>query len=131
VAGEHAMAGRNTRASRREKSRATFQPVWSRNSPDHFHAYYDLLREEFLNSGMLLSAGATIAGLYNLRPEQNLAHHTQNTENEDQLHSARTQPEPNCVPGSLHSFQQVIQEKQYKQHRTPIGNRKSLGRAGW
>jgi hypothetical protein len=67
--------------------------------------HHDLRREGIWTRALLLSAGAAIAGPYNLRPEQNLAHHTEDTENEDQFHSARTQPEPRCVSGSLDSFQ--------------------------
>jgi hypothetical protein len=45
-------------------------------------------------SGLLLSAGSAMALNYNPRPEQKLAHHTEQSRYEDQLPAARTQPEP-------------------------------------
>ena len=53
--------------------------------------------------GLLLSADSAIACTYNPRPEQKLAHHTENTRHEDQLPSARSQPQPHGLPRSLDS----------------------------
>jgi hypothetical protein len=48
--------------------------------------------DEILDSGRLLhSASSAMARTYNPRPEQKLAHHTEDTEQEDQLPSDRTQ----------------------------------------
>ena len=46
------------------------------------------------SGGLLLSTGSAMARNYNPRPEQKLAQHTEETRYEDQLPSARTQPEP-------------------------------------
>ena len=60
--------------------------------------------------GPLLSAGSAIARIYNPIPEQKLAHHTEDTRHEDQLPSARTQPEPHSLLMPLNSSQQAIGE---------------------
>ncbi len=60
--------------------------------------------------GPLLSAGSAIARIYNPIPEQKLAHHTEDTRHEDQLPSARTQPEPHRLLMPLDSSQQAIGE---------------------
>src|SRR5260370_21438543 len=70
--------------------------------------------------GLLLSAGSAIARKYNPRPEQKLSHHTENTRHEDQLPSARSQPQPHGLPWSLDSFQQVIGENKETQHRRQL-----------
>ena len=54
--------------------------------------------------GLLLSAGSAIARKYNPRPEQKLAHHTENTRHEDQLPSADLSHN-HMVSWSLDSFQ--------------------------
>jgi len=69
------------------------------------------------SGGLLLSAGSAMAPSYSPRPEQKLAHHTEDTEHDDQLPSARPQPEPHVIPGSPDSFLQVIQENEEAQHR--------------
>src|SRR5439155_1680501 len=63
---------------------------------------------------------SAIARKYNPRPEQKLAHHTENTKHEDQLPSARFQPQPHCLPWSLDSSQQVIGENKETQHRRQL-----------
>src|SRR5260370_41947348 len=70
--------------------------------------------------GLLLSAGSAIARKYNPRPEQKLAHHTENARHEDQLPSARSQPQPHGLPWSLDSSQQVIGENKETQHRRQL-----------
>jgi hypothetical protein len=50
-------------------------------------------------SGLLLSTGSANARKYNPRPEQKLAHHTENTRHEDQLPPARSQPNHMVSPG--------------------------------
>jgi hypothetical protein len=70
--------------------------------------------------GLLLSAGSAIARKYNARPEQKLAHHTENTRHEDQLPSARSQPQPHGLPWSLDTFQQVIGENKETQYRRQL-----------
>ena len=54
--------------------------------------------------GPLLFADSAIARTNNPRPEQKLAHHTENTGHEDQLPSARSQPQPHGLPRSLDSY---------------------------
>ena len=76
--------------------------------------------------GLLLSAGSAIAGKYNPRPEQKLAHHTENTRHEDQLPSARSQPKPHGLPWSLDSSQQVIGENTETQHRRQLVTGRSV-----
>jgi hypothetical protein len=66
--------------------------------------------------GLLLSAASAMARKYNPRPEQKLAHHTEDTSHEDQLPSARTQPEPHRLLMSLDSSQHVIGENEETQH---------------
>src|SRR5260370_2127278 len=70
------------------------------------------------SGGLLLSAGAAIVHTYKIRPEQKLAQHTEDTEYQDQLPSARTHP--HGIPGSLDSFQQVIEENEETQHRPQL-----------
>src|SRR5438552_17091938 len=72
--------------------------------------------------GLLLSTGSAIARKYNPRPEQKLAHHTENTKHEDQLPSARFQPQPHCLPWSLDSSQQVIGENKGNTASPPVSN---------
>lgn len=61
-------------------------------------------------------AGAALARIYNSTPEQNLAHHTENTRHKDQLPSAQTQPEPHRLLMPLDSSQQSIAENKETQH---------------
>ena len=68
------------------------------------------------SGGMLLSAGSAMARTYNPRPEQKLAHHTEETRYGDQLPSARTQPEPHRLL-TFDSSQQVVGENEETQHR--------------
>ena len=51
-------------------------------------------------------------GAHNGRPEYKLAHDAYDTERQDHLPSARTQPKPRCRPGTLDSPQQVVREKE-------------------
>src|SRR5580704_19666212 len=53
--------------------------------------------------GPLLSADSAIARTNNPRPEQKLAHHTEDPRHEDQLPSARSQPQPHVLSRSLDS----------------------------
>jgi hypothetical protein len=76
--------------------------------------------------GLLLSTGSAIARKYNPRPEQKLAHHTENTRHEDQLPSARSQPQPHGLSWSLDSSQQVIGENKKTQHRRQLITVRSL-----
>src|SRR6266849_4686870 len=66
--------------------------------------------------GPLISAGSAIARIYNSTPEQELAHHTENTRHQDQLPAARTQPEPHRLLMPLDSSQQAIGENKETQH---------------
>ncbi len=54
------------------------------------HAQYDvsMLMGIPASGGLLLSAGSAMARSCNSRPEQKLAHHTEETRHEDQLPSA-------------------------------------------
>ena len=60
--------------------------------------------------GVLLSTGAAIAYTYNIRPKQELAQHTEDSEPRDQLPSARTKSKPYGIPGPSIYFSKVIQE---------------------
>jgi len=72
------------------------------------------------SGGPLLSAGSAIPRRYNPTPEQKLAHHTKDTRHEDQLPSARTQPEPHRLLMSLDSSQHAIGENEETQHRRQL-----------
>ena len=93
------------------------KPVWSKNSSNP--SCQTVFDSDGIPDwgGLLLSAGAAIARKYNPRPEQKLAHHTENTRHEDQLPSARSQPQPHGLPWSLDSLQQVIGENKETQRR--------------
>jgi hypothetical protein len=47
--------------------------------------------------GLLLCAGSAMARTRNPAPEQELAHHVEDTRHDDQLPLDRTQPEPHCL----------------------------------
>jgi hypothetical protein len=64
-----------------------------------------------VSGGPLLSMGSAMALNYNPRPEQKLAHHTEQSRYEDQLPGARTQPEP-CRLLTFDSSQQVVGENE-------------------
>src|SRR5215467_2322509 len=70
--------------------------------------------------GVLLSTVTAIAHMYNIRPKQKLAQHTEDSEHQDQPPSARTKSEPHRIPGSLYLFQQAIQENEETQHRPQL-----------
>src|SRR5690349_23788250 len=70
--------------------------------------------------GPLLSTDLAIARTYHPRPEQKLAHHTENTRHENQVPSARSQPQPHGLPRSLDSSQQVVGENEETQHRCQL-----------
>ena len=70
--------------------------------------------------GPLLSTDLAIARTYHPRPEQKLAHHTEDTRHEDQLPPARTQPEPHRLLMPLDSSQKVIGENEETQHRRQL-----------
>ncbi len=60
--------------------------------------------------GLLLCAGSAMTWTHNPTPEQRLAHHAEDTRHDDQLPSARTQPEPYRLLMTLDSSQQVVRE---------------------
>jgi hypothetical protein len=60
--------------------------------------------------GLLLCAGSAMAWTHNPTPEQKLAYHAEDTRHDDQLPSARTQPEPHRLLMTLDSPQLVICE---------------------
>jgi hypothetical protein len=79
--------------------------VWSKNPSNVQH------RVRRRNYWPLLS-NSTIARARNGRPEYKLAHDAYDTERQDHLPRARTQPKPRCRPGTLDSPQQVVREKE-------------------
>jgi hypothetical protein len=74
----------------------------------------------------LFSADSGIAHRYNPRPEQKLAHQTEDARPEDQLPSARTNPEPHHLLMSLDSSQQVIGENEETQQRRQLVTERAI-----
>ena len=70
--------------------------------------------------GPLLSADSATAPTYNPRPEQKLAHQSEDARHEDQLPSERIHSEPHRLLMSLDSSQQVIDENEETQHRRQL-----------
>jgi hypothetical protein len=58
--------------------------------------------------------------LDNVRPEEKLAHHTQETEDYEQLPLTRSKPDPHPLPRSRNSPEQIMREQQETQHRREL-----------
>ena len=66
--------------------------------------------------------GSPIAGIHNLRPEQELEKHTEHPRDHDQFPSARTHPQEHRLRLSLDSPQHVIREHNKTHQRRDLVN---------